>query len=92
MSNSQSDTQIKDLENNSNFCDDLTFRVAKKLLLPAVPRPIFHIEKVANSHPVSSGISPTRKNEDSSHCPINDHPIDQPSRKLLGSKRRLFET
>lgn len=93
MSNSQSDTQINVLENNFNSCEDLSFRVAQKLRMPAVPRPIFSIQKVSHSNPISSAISPNRKNEES-HCPINELPcnnIDQ-GRKLLGSKRRLFET
>ena len=58
----------------------------QKLQIPVVHKKIFHIEKVEQVNYTPYSFSPNRKNE-GSHCGFNDQ-----ARKLLGSKRKLFET
>lgn len=93
MCNSQSDMmQGKDIENNSNASEDLSQRVAQKLRVPIAPKKIFNIQKVERQTQISDGHSSIRKNESNDNTVAATAGADDQPRKLLGSKRRLFET
>ena len=93
MCNSQSDImQGKDIENNSSASDDLSQRVALKLRVPIAPKKIFNIQKMERFTQISDGHSSIRKNESNDNSgQASATPEEQP-RKLLGYKRRMFET
>ena len=86
---------MEELQNKNNVRkieerkDDLSQKVARKLYIPAVPKKLFAIERVDNPTPTPiSYFSPSLKTE-ATHV---YHNLNEQPKKLLGSKRRLFET
>ena len=66
--------------------------MAQKLLLPKCAKKIFNIQKVERPSFLSDGHSSIRKNESNDNSGQASATVEEQPRKLLGYKRRLFET